>query len=421
MRDYSAALEYLYGLERFGMVFGLENISWILNIMKNPHKALKTVHIAGTNGKGSVTGMITGMLRKDGYSAGAYTSPHLVSFTERITVNGEEIREEEVAELTEYIRDGIQKEDRNRFFTFFDFTTAIAFEYFRRKKVDIAVIETGLGGRLDSTNVIEPLVSVITNIAYDHTEYLGNTIEAIAGEKAGIIKKGIPVVTGAADIPLGVIGEVAERLESPVYSLGRNFFYEKTGEQVMSYQGPSRTLKGVRVNLKGDHQLANGAVALCAVDILSTRGFPVRDDTIYDVLSRIQCRGRLEEVRQRPTILIDGAHNPSGIHVLTEFMKARYGDRKKILIFGVMKDKEYDRMLQEIVPSMDTIILTKPNMERALAPSLMKAHAKDAIITEDTRNALRIAKTLSGEDDLILITGSFYTIGEAKTIIHEIF
>ena len=421
MRDYSAALEYLYGLERFGMVFGLENISWILNIMKNPHKALKTVHIAGTNGKGSVTGMITGMLRKDGYSAGAYTSPHLVSFTERITVNGEEIREEEVAELTEYIRDGIQKEDRNRFFTFFDFTTAIAFEYFRRKRVDIAVIETGLGGRLDSTNVIEPLVSVITNIAYDHTEYLGNTIAAIAGEKAGIIRKGIPVVTGAADIPLSIIDEVAKRLESPVYSLGRNFLYEKTGEQVMSYRGPSRTLEGVRVNLKGDHQLANGAVALCAVDILSTRGFPVRDDTIYDVLSGIQCQGRLEEVRQRPTVLIDGAHNPSGIHVLTEFMKARYGDRKKILIFGVMKDKEYDRMLQEIVPSMDTIILTKPNMERALAPSLMKAHAKDAIITEDTRNALRIAKTLSGEDDLILITGSFYTIGEAKTIIHEIF
>ena len=421
MRDYSAALEYLYGLERFGMVFGLENISWILNIMGNPHKALKTVHIAGTNGKGSVTGMIAGMLRKEGYSAGAYTSPHLVSFTERIAVNGEEIREEEVAELTEYIREGIQKEDRNRFFTFFDFTTAIAFEYFRRKKVDIAVIETGLGGRLDSTNVIEPLVSVITNIAYDHTEYLGSTIETIAREKAGIVKKGIPVVTGAADIPLGVIDEVAKCFESPVYSLGRDFLYEKTGEQVMSYQGPSRTLEGVRVNLKGDHQLVNGAIALCAVDILSTCGFPVRDITIYDVLSRIHCQGRLEEVRQRPTILIDGAHNPSGIHVLTEFMNARYGDKKKILIFGVMKDKEYDRMLQEIVPSMDTTILTKPNMERALAPSLMKTYAKDAIIAEDTRSALRIAKTLSGEDDMILVTGSFYTIGEAKAIIHEIF
>lgn len=421
MRDYSAALEYLYGLERFGMVFGLENISWILNIMGNPHKTLKTVHIAGTNGKGSVTGMIAGMLRKEGYSAGAYTSPHLVSFTERITVNGEEIREEEVAELTEYIREGIQKEDRNRFFTFFDFTTAIAFEYFRRKKVDIAVIETGLGGRLDSTNVIEPLVSVITNIAYDHTEYLGSTIETIAREKAGIVKKGIPVVTGAADIPLGVIDEVAKCFESPVYSLGRDFLYEKTGEQVMSYQGPSRTLEGVRVNLKGDHQLVNGAIALCAVDILSTCGFPVRDITIYDVLSRIHCQGRLEEVRQRPTILIDGAHNPSGIHVLTEFMKVRYGDKKKILIFGVMKDKEYDRMLQEIVPSMDTTILTKPNMERALAPSLMKTYAKDAIIAEDTRSALRIAKTLSGEDDMILVTGSFYTIGEAKAIIHEIF
>lgn len=421
MRGYSAALEYLYGLEKFGMVFGLENISWILSILGNPHKTMKTVHIAGTNGKGSVTGMIAGMLREEGYSAGAYTSPHLVSFTERITVNGEEIHEEEVAELTEHLREEIQKKDKNRFFTFFDFTTALAFEHFRRKRVDIAVIETGLGGRLDSTNVIEPLVSVITNITHDHTAYLGNTIEAIAGEKAGIIKKGIPVVTGAAEVPLGVINEVAQDLGSPVYSLGRDFSYEKTGEQVMTYRGLSRTLKSVRVNLGGDHQLENGAIALCAVDILSTRSFPVRDIAIYDALSRIRCEGRLEEVRQRPTILIDGAHNPSGIHVLTEFMKAHYGNRKKILIFGVMKDKEYDRMLQEIVPSMDTTILTRPDMERALAPSLMKTYAKDAIVAEDTRSALKIARTLSEENDLILVTGSFYTIGEAKAIIHEIF
>ena len=421
MRDFSATLEYLYGLEKFGMVFGLENISRILDIMGNPHKTLKAVHIAGTNGKGSVAGMIAGMLREEGYSAGAYTSPHLVSFTERITVNGEEIGEAEVVELTEHLREKIQKKDKDRFFTFFDFTTAIAFEYFRRKKVDIAVIETGLGGRLDSTNVIEPLVSVITNVSFDHTAYLGNTIEAIAREKAGIIKKGVPVVTGAADVPLDIIYKAAKGIGSPVYSLWRNFSYEKTGEQAMSYWGPSRALEGIRVNLKGDHQLANSAVALCAVDVLSTAGFPVRDNAIFDSLSRIRCQGRLEEVRQRPTVLIDGAHNPSGIHVLTEFIKACYGDRKKILIFGVMKDKEYDRMLQEIVPAMDTTILTKPVTERALAPSLMKAYAKGAIVAEDTRSALRTAKTLSGEDSLILVTGSFYTIGEARAIIHDIF
>ena len=395
------------------MVFGLENISWILDITGNPHKTMKTVHIAGTNGKGSVANMIAGMLREEGYSTGAYTSPHLMSFTERITVNGEEIREEEVAELAEHLREEIQKKDKNRFFTFFDLTTALAFEHFRRKGVDIAVIETGLGGRLDSTNVIEPLVSVITNIAFDHTAYLGNTIEAIAREKAGIIKKGIPVVTGAAEVPLGVINEVAQDLGSPVYSLGRDFSYEKTGEQVMTYRGLSGTLKDVRIDLRGDHQLANGSIALCAVDVLSPRGFPVRDIAACNALSRIRCQGRLEEVRQRPTVLIDGAHNPGGIHVLTEFIKARYGNRKKILVFGVMKDKEYDRMLQEIVPSMDMTILTRPDMERALAPSLMKTYAKDAIITEDTRSALMTAKALSKEDDLILVTGSFYTIGEA--------
>jgi len=421
MKDFSATLEYLYGLEKFGMVFGLENISWILDIMGNPHRALKAVHIAGTNGKGSVAAMIAGMLREEGYSAGAYTSPHLVSFTERITVNGEEIREEEVVELTEHLREEIQKKDKNRFFTFFDFTTAIAFEYFRKKKVDIAVIETGLGGRLDSTNVIEPLASVITNIAFDHTAYLGNTIEAIAREKAGIIKKGAPVVTGAAGVPLDIISEAAKGAGSPVYSLGRDFSYKKTGEQAMSYRGPSRALEGVRVNMKGDHQLANSAIALCAVDVLSAAGFPVRDNSIFASLSGIRCQGRLEEVKQRPTVLIDGAHNPGGIHVLVEFIKARYGDRKKILIFGVMKDKEYDRMLQEIVPSVDTAILTKPATERALAPSLMKTYAKGAIVAEDVRGALKMAKALSGENDLILVTGSFYTIGEAKAIIHDIF
>ncbi|HOE16914.1 MAG TPA: folylpolyglutamate synthase/dihydrofolate synthase family protein [Syntrophorhabdaceae bacterium] len=421
MREYSATLEYLYGLEKFGMVFGLENISWILNIMGNPHKALKTVHIAGTNGKGSVAAMIAGMLSGEGYSVGLYTSPHLVSFTERIAVSGEEIREEEVVELTERLRDKIEKKDKNRFFTFFDFTTAIAFEYFREKKVDIAVIETGLGGRLDSTNVIEPLVSVITNIAFDHTAHLGNTIEAIAREKAGIIKKGVPVVTGAAGVPLDIICEVAKGAGSSVYSLGRDFSYEKTGEQAMSYRGPSRALMGARVGMKGDHQLSNSAVALCAVDVLSTAGFPVNDGAILGSLSRIRCRGRLEELGQRPTVLIDGAHNPSGIHVLTEFIKARYAGRKKILIFGVMKDKEYDRMLQEIVPSVDMTILTKPAVERALEPSLMKTYAQDAIIAEDTRDALRTAKTLSGEDGLILVTGSFYTIGEAKAAMHDIF
>ena len=195
VRKYEKTLKYLFGLEKFGMVFGLDNIRWLLNIIENPHNVFKTVHIAGTNGKGSTAAMLSHILKEGGFRVGKYTSPHLVSFTERITVNEEEITEEEVVELTEYIHNKTHEKDKDRFFTFFDFTTALAFEFFRRREVEIAIIETGLGGRFDSTNVVEPLVSVITNVDYDHMEQLGSRIEQIAGEKAGIIKKGIPVVT----------------------------------------------------------------------------------------------------------------------------------------------------------------------------------------------------------------------------------
>ena len=197
---YEKTLKYLFGLEKFGMIFGLDNIRWLLGLVENPHHSIKTVHIAGTNGKGSTATMLAHILKEGGFRVGKYTSPHLVSFTERITVNEKEITEEEVADITEYIRGRVIEKDKNRSFTFFDFTTALAFEYFRREKVDIAIIETGLGGRLDSTNVLLPLLSIITNIAYDHTDQLGSSLAKIAFEKAGIIKQGVPVVTACEGI-----------------------------------------------------------------------------------------------------------------------------------------------------------------------------------------------------------------------------
>jgi dihydrofolate synthase/folylpolyglutamate synthase len=418
---YEKTLKYLFGLEKFGMIFGLDNIRWLLDIVENPHLFIKTVHIAGTNGKGSTATMLANILKEGGFRVGKYTSPHLVSFTERITVNEKEITEEEVADITEYIRGRVIEKDRNRSFTFFDFTTALAFEYFRREKVDIAVIETGLGGRLDSTNVLLPLLSIITNIAYDHTAQLGSSLAKIAFEKAGIIKQGVPVINACEGISQRIIEDRAKELQCQTYTLKRDFSYEKTDDQRLSYRGISRNFKDIFVNLYGDHQLTNCALALCAAEILSSLGFFVHDEAIIRALSHVTWQGRLEMVKEDPLVFLDAAHNPHGVHALSEFIHTHYLDKKKILVFGVMKDKEYEKMLEEIVPAMDTVIFTKPNTERALSPYSMQSCLDNAIITDNMRKALEKAKTTATAKDLILVTGSFYTIGEAKTIINEIF
>ena len=418
---YDKALKYLFGLEKFGMIFGLDNIRWLLDLLENPHHFIKTVHIAGTNGKGSTATMLTHILREGGFRVGKYTSPHIVSFTERIAVNEKEITEEEVADITEYIRSRVIEKDENRPFTFFDFTTALAFEYFRREKVDIAIIETGLGGRLDSTNVILPLLSIITNIAYDHTDQLGSSLAKIAFEKAGIIKQGVPVITACEEISRQIIEDKAKELQCRAYILNRDFTYEKTRDQRLAYKGISRNFGDVFVNLYGDHQLTNCTLALCAIEVLSSLGFFVEDDAILRALSRVIWQGRLEKVKEAPLVFLDAAHNPHGAHALSEFMHTHFRDKKKILVFGVMKDKEYEKMLEEIVPAMDTVIFTKPNVERALSPYSMQACLDNAIVTDTMRKALEKARTTATEKDLILVTGSFYTIGEAKTIINEIF
>jgi dihydrofolate synthase/folylpolyglutamate synthase len=421
MTEYPNALAYLFNLEKFGIVFGLENIQWILDVIGNPHRFLKTVHIGGTNGKGSVAAMLAYILKAAGYRVGKYTSPHLVSFTERITINEVRISETDVAELTAYIRKRIEDADPQRFFTFFDFTTALAFEHFRRNNVDIALVEVGLGGRLDSTNVVDPLISIITNVALDHTDYLGDDILRIAREKAGIIKKGVPVVTGAQDFPGRIIEETGKINGSPVYVMGQDFFYEKQEGQRMSYTGLSTKFNDIYVNLKGDHQLGNASIALCAAELLSTLGFEIGQRGVYDGLLQVSWPGRLEIVREKPTIILDGAHNIDGIRTLTSFLNNQYRDRRRILIFGVMKDKEYERMIEELLPYVDETILTMPENNRALSPEFMKKLAPKAVVADNSAWALKKAKSMSTENDVIIITGSLYLVGECKAIIDDIF
>jgi len=419
MKGYSETLDYLYGLEKFGILFGLENIKWILSLIDNPQDAIRTVHVAGTNGKGSVASMLSEILKTAGYATGAYTSPHLISFTERITVNGEAISEEEVIDLTRFIKERIDREDGGRHFTFFDFTTALAFLYFKRKGIDIAVIEVGLGGRLDSTNVIYPLATVITNVALDHKEYLGDTIEDIAREKAGVVKEHVPVVTGAEGQALEIIRASAAKTD--LYVLGKEFTYKKKGEQLMWYRGIHRTFDNLSVALRGDHQLFNAALALCTVELLGGKGLAVNEYAVRKGLSLVRWPGRLEVVRKtlKPLVIIDGAHNPQGVRSLASYLKSHFLKRKRILIFGVMKDKDFKEMLKELLPVVHRTILTRPETSRAALPSDLAEYAPDAVITESVSDAIDTAFKMAEEHDLVIVTGSFYTVGEAKKLLDE--
>jgi len=414
MKEYE---EYLAGLEKFGTVFGLENIEWILSLLDNPHLGIKTVHVAGTNGKGSVVSMLSCMLREEGYKVGKYISPHLVSFTERISINEVEIREEEVADIANVLRKRVRDADEKRFFTYFDFTTALAFEFFCKRQTDICIIETGMGGRLDSTNVVSPLVSIITNVDYDHMDYLGSELSGIAREKAGIIKKGVPVVTGAGGLALNVVEEAARGIGSAVYALGRDFRFGKEGDQLMTYEGMKRRIDNVSVNLRGDHQLTNGALALAAAECLEESGFRVGEAAMRNGLSRVNWPGRLEIVSEKPLILLDGAHNVQGIRSLKEYLRGHFAEKRKILVFGVMKDKEYGEMVEEILPLFDGVILTRPDIDRALSPYKLKDRAGEALITESVNDAMKEARNMAKDEDLIVVTGSFYTVGEARAIV----
>jgi len=324
-----------------------------------------------------------------------------------------------VVELTRFIKERIDRTDAARHFTFFDFTTALAFEYFKRRGVEVAVVEVGLGGRLDSTNVVHPLVTVITNVDFDHQDYLGNTIEEIAREKAGVVKDHVPVVTGARGAALEIIREATAKTD--LYVMGEAFEYKKQDEQVMWYRGVRRTFDGLSLGLRGDHQIFNAALALCTVELLNAAGFTLNESAVRKGLATVQWPGRLELVLRpgRPLILLDGAHNPAGVSTLVAYLGTHFLDKKRILLFGVMKDKAFGEMISELLPLADHTILTRPKVERAALPDEVARYAPGALVTSSVKEALAEALKIARGDDLLIITGSFYTVGEARKLLDE--
>ncbi|MBI4849246.1 MAG: bifunctional folylpolyglutamate synthase/dihydrofolate synthase [Nitrospirae bacterium] len=429
-QKYDSTVSYLYSLQKHGIKLGLENTKSLMGLLGGPHKAFRTVHIAGTNGKGSTSAAIASILRENGFKVGLFTSPHLVSFTERIRINGQRIEESEVINIAAMIRDLLTGTDLNP--TFFEFVTAMAFYYFAQNKVDWAVIETGMGGRLDSTNVILPEVSIITNISLDHCEFLGESISDITFEKAGIIKPGVPVITSSANPEVvQQLSEIAGSLGSAVHVYGKDF---KGVLTAMDYKQIDFDYSGynnygnLSMSLSGRYQLYNACTAVRACEILREKGFTISDGSIRRGLLNIKLEGRLEKVSDSPPIFIDGAHNPEAAASLAESVRELFPDKKIILIVGVMDDKDVNGVLGPLVRIAESIILTKPRYDRAASPERLEniiiglkesgMNITSSITkTDDISSALNIAKDLCRDDNIILVTGSFYTTGEVKEVL----
>jgi dihydrofolate synthase/folylpolyglutamate synthase len=418
--SYPESLEFLYNLQWHGIRPGLERMEAMTARLDAPHRRFPSVLIAGTNGKGSTAAMIEQVLREEGYRTGLYTSPHLIDFRERIRIDGAMIPEEELSALTDEIRGAVMPAGAAFTCTFFEFTTALAFLYFARRRVDIAVIEVGLGGRFDATNVLAPLVSVIAPIDLDHEAFLGDTIEKIAGEKAGIIKPKVPVIVGKQrPEALGVIVDEAGGRGAPLVRFGVDF--DVKGESPSSFVYRGRKTLRLSSPLRGHYQIENASLAAAALECLGRSGMEISTDAIVKGIRSVAWEGRLEIVQEEPLILLDGAHNPAGAGALAEFLDSQKRERRSgriILVLGILRDKNIPEILRLLLPICDEVIFTRPDLPRAASPSelaeLAGFYPLAIFKRERVPEALAYALSRSTPRDLLCISGSLYTVGEAK-------
>ncbi|MBI5745974.1 MAG: bifunctional folylpolyglutamate synthase/dihydrofolate synthase [Nitrospirae bacterium] len=422
--SYKDAISYLYDLQWHGIKLELSNITRVMGLLGNPQSDFKTIHVGGTNGKGSTASIIASILSSSGYRVGLYTSPHLIDFRERIKVDGVDIGEKDVDELTRKIRGLAEKAELKP--TFFEFTTAMAFCYFSRMKVDLAVIEVGMGGRLDATNVIDPVVSVITNVDLDHQEYLGPAIKDIAFEKAGIIKKGVPLVSAADNKEaLSVISDRCREAGAMLYLYGREFYSSGDYPDNFTYYGIRRRHPSLASPLLGSHQMINSSCALAVIELLAEKGMDITDDNIREGLRSARWDGRLEVIQNEPLFILDGAHNRSGAAALARYlMSIKNGKRRLILIVGVMKDKDIGSILDQLIPVSNEVIITKADYHRSAGAELVKSFIKSGSIPirmeERIKDAIALARSIAGPDDIICVTGSLFVVGEAKACLSNI-
>jgi dihydrofolate synthase/folylpolyglutamate synthase len=447
--NYEEALTYLQNLTKFGMNFGLGRIRELLRRLGNPQDRLRVVHVGGTNGKGSTVAMVASVLTAAGYRTGTFTSPHLHSYTERYQIDGVQISPERVALLIGQLKPHLDAMVAQGYEhpTEFEVSTAMAFKYFDEEQVDFLVLEVGLGGAIDSTNVVAgPLVTVITNVAMDHMDYLGRTIREIATVKAGIIKPGVPLVTAcrgeALEVmagfcrekgaPMVLVGEKGEDMAGPGFAPAfpcRTVLWEAgggeagQGGQYLAVRGLRRTYGHLFIPLLGRHQLANAAGAVAVLDLLAEQGFPIPEEALYRGLAGVHWPARLEILQHRPLVLLDGAHNHDGARSLARAWDDYFPGRQVVLVIGMLGDKERGRVVAELAPRARAVVVTRPNSPRAgdwqrLAEEARR-YVPEVYTIESVPGAVEKALSLARPDELVCITGSLYMVAEAREVLLE--
>lgn len=436
LQSYQEAVEWITGLIPFGIRPGLERIEKLMELLENPHRRLKFIHIAGTNGKGSTCAYLTSVLLRSGYDVGTFTSPYITKFTNRFQYNGVDIEEETLLMLANELKPHVEAlaETELGSPTMFEVSTALAVLFYAKVTYpDYVVWETGLGGRLDVTNIVHPVVSVITNIGHDHMDRLGDTIAAVAGEKAGIIKAGIPVVSAVSQPEaIEVIKRVAAEKQSTLYLLGEQFHETvlsvREDEQIFRFDNLFRSIEPLTITLNGAHQRANAAVAVMTLEVLRQyNALVVEDDVLAEGLRAAAWPGRLEMVSKQPRILIDGAHNPEGAESLADALANTYKYDRLHLMMGMLENKNHQDVLKHILPIVDTLIMTEPDFRmkkeaRALADLVLEMQQQqpdkyrfELIVEQNWQTALQKLQQLTGETDLGVVTGTLYLIADVRS------
>ena len=434
--EYDEILDYLYSFVDYSLTrqlryspekFNLDRMRTLMEKLGNPQASFPIVHIAGTKGKGSTSAFIASVLQRAGYKVGLYTSPHLHDYAERIQVNREPIRHLDLIDEINILKRFIAEVPE---ITTFEITTAVAFHYFAREKVDIGVIEVGLGGRLDATNIIDPLVSVITSLSYDHMNILGDTIEKIAGEKAGIIKEGRPVVIAPQgyEQTYAILNSVAKSHNSPYIQVNKTIDYgskkhsldgQEIALRMLDHPGRTKTLN---ISLLGFHQIENAATAYCVLNELKKQGFKIVEDDVKKGFASANWPCRFEIIMHKPLVVIDSAHNADSAKKLASTVQEYLPGQKITLIFGASEDKDFKGMFDSLLPISDVIIMTKSIHPRAMEPEKLKQLANElgrkAMSVETLEEALAQAFD-NKKDNVILITGSIFVAAAAKEIIQK--
>ena len=424
---YEESLMYLDNLCKFGINLGLARIEKLLELMDHPERRFKTIHVTGTNGKGSTTAMLASILTAAGIKTGMYTSPHLASYTERMMIDGLEASPTQFGSAIEYTSQFVDQIVAQGLGhpTEFEVLTAAAFHYFRVCGVEYAVIEVGLGGLLDSTNVIVPEISVITNVTLDHIDKCGSTITDIAYHKAGIIKQGVPLITGAVGPALDVIRCVAKEKSAKLYIHGQDFVARFAGlvgfrqKVAIDIEGQG-SIGTFIVNLLGHHQVDNCAVAVMAALVLAKKEQRITLTALQEGLQLVYWPGRFEVIPGQPTIIIDGAHNQDGARSLRKNLNEFYRDKEIVFLLGILQDKDVTAIVRELIDSSDKVVVVAPISKRAGHPQDIAREIQGALHVETTDSiieGLGRARILAGHNGVICIAGSLYLIGTARSII----